>query len=89
MHDSMSGPQVYVVLDLTARYAHFPMREQAIAKTAFACSLGLYKFTGLLFGLKNVLYTMQRALDLLLAGYTWEICLVNHDSFIVFGVDFD
>ena len=46
---------------------------------------GLYKFTQIPFGLKTALATFQRAMEVILSGLTFEICLCYLDDVIIFG----
>ena len=39
----------------------------------------------MLFGLRNAPATFQRALDIMLSGVRWQICLVYLDDVIVFS----
>jgi len=58
-------------------------------KTAFDTRKGQYRFKVLSFGLANSPSIFQRLMDLVLAGLTWETCLVYTDDVIVFAKSFE
>ena len=41
------------------------------------------------FGLRNVPATFQRALDIILSGFRWRMCLVYIDDIIFFSQNYD
>ena len=63
------------------------MSDEDKDKTAFTSHLGTYRYTRMPFGLKNGPATFQRALDIILSGVKWQICLVYIDDVIVFSKD--
>lgn len=79
----------YGTLDLRAGYWQLLVDPADIPKKVVINTAGLHEFLRMPFGLKNAPHTMQRALDVLLAGYTYKSCLVNLDDIIIFGKDFD
>ena len=58
-------------------------------KTAFVTRKGQYRFKVLSFGLANSPSVFQRLMDLVLAGLTWEACLVYIVDVIIFGKSFE
>lgn len=58
-------------------------------KTAFACQEGLFEFLHMPFGLQNMPAALQQALDLLMAGLTYEQVLVYLDNLIIFTPIFE
>ena len=58
-------------------------------KTEFAARKGQFKFIVLSFGLANSPSVFRPLIDLVLAGLTWETCLVHIDDVIVFCKTFD
>ena len=57
--DSLNGAQYFTTLELASGYWQLCVNEENIAKTAFACHLGLLEFICMPFGLCDVLATMQ------------------------------
>ena len=86
--DSLTGAQYFTTLDLASGYWQLRVKEEDIAKTAFACHRGLFEFVRMPFGLCNAPATMQRALDVLLAKIKWETCLIYLDDIITHGPTF-
>ena len=56
------------------------MVEDAREKTAFTMHAGLYEFRVMPFGLCNAPATFQRLMETVLAGLTWDKCLVYLDD---------
>eukprot|EP00171_Calliarthron_tuberculosum_P013936 IDg13936t1 len=76
-------------LDANWGYWQTPMAPSAIPYTAFTCHKGLFEFVRMPFGLMNAPATFQRALDIILAGYKWQTCLVYLDDVIVFSKTYE
>ncbi len=66
-------------------YWQIPVEPEDCQKTAFATQGGLYEFTRMPFGLKTAPATFQRAMEIALAGLTFETCLCYLDDVIIFG----
>ena len=66
-------------------YWQIPVEPEDCQKTAFATQSGLYEFTRMPFGLKTAPATFQRAMEIALAGLTFETCLCYLDDVIIFG----
>lgn len=77
------------MLDLASGYWQVPLAPEAIPKTAFITSDGLYEFLRLPFGLSNAPATFQRLMDSVLAKLKWQMCLVYLDDILVFGKTFE
>ena len=88
MLESLAGAKIFTTLDAASGYWQIPMSPPDIEKTAFICSEGLFEFTVMPFGLCNAPATYQRLMNLLLAGLTWQSCLVYIDDIIIFSADF-
>ena len=58
-------------------------------KTSFVTRKGSFRIRVLAFGLSNAPAVFQRLMDLVLAGLTWEICLVFLDNIIVMSETFE
>jgi predicted aspartyl protease len=87
--DSLSGATYFSTLDLRSGYWQTAMDARDADKTAFVTRRGSFRFKVLSFGLTNAPSLFQRLMDLVLAGLTWETCLVYVDDIIVFSADFD
>jgi hypothetical protein len=83
--DSLAGMVYFSTMDCVSGYWQILMNNDDIAKTAFVTHRGLYEFKVMPFGLVNAPMTFQRAMDLILSGLKYEICLVYLDDIIVFG----
>ena len=87
--DSVKDAKYFSLLDLRSGYWQIPVAQEDRAKTAFVTQNGLYEFTRMPFGLKTAPATFQCAMEVILAGLTFEICLCYLDDVIVFGKNFD
>ena len=87
--DSLGGATLFSTLDLRSGYWQVPMDPQSAEKTAFVTRKGLWKFKVMPFGLTNAPAVFQRLMDVVLAGLTWEVCLVFLDDVIVFSDTFE
>jgi len=71
--------------DCNAGYGKIPVAEEDKHLTAFTCHSGAWQCVRLRFGLCSAPATFQRAMDMILAGVKWQICLVYLDDVIVFS----
>jgi len=83
--DSLGDARVFSTLDCYAGHWHIPVAEEDKHLTDFTCHLGAWQCVRLPFGLCNARTTFQRAMDMILAGVKWQICLVYLDDVIVFS----
>ena len=58
-------------------------------KTAFISQSELYEFTVMPFGLKGILATFQRLMNIVYSGLAWTILLVYLDNTIVYAKTFE
>jgi len=83
--DSLGDARVFSTLDCNESYWQIPVAEEDKHHTAFACHSGAWQCVRLPFGLCNAPATFQRAMDMILAGVKWQICLVYLDDVVVFS----
>jgi len=83
--ESLGDARVLSTLDCNARYRQIPVAEEDKHRTAFKCHSGAWQCVRLPFGSCNAPATFQRAMDMILAGVKWQICLVYLDDVIVFS----
>ena len=87
--DSLTGCQYFTTLDLASGYWQVAMDESDKEKTAFSTMNGHFEFNVMPFGLTNAPATFQRLMECVLAGLTYEQCLIYLDDVIVFSSTFD
>ncbi len=85
---ALGGACYFSTLDLRSGYWQTAMDERDADKTAFVTRRGVFRFKVLSFGLANAPALFQRLMDYVLAGLTWEACLVYLDDIIVWGDSF-
>jgi len=83
--DSLGDAQVFMSLACTAGYWQVPLRKEDQEMTAFTTHCGIYHWLSMPFGLTNAPDIFQRALDIILSGLKWQICLVFLDDVIIFS----
>ena len=83
--DLLGDARVFSTLDCNAGYWQIPEAEEDKHLTAFTCNSGAWQCVRLPFGLCDAPATFQRAMDTILAGVKWQICLVYLDDAIVFS----
>jgi len=85
--DSLGDSEVFTSLDCTAGYWQLPLRKEDQEKTACTTHCGEYHWLSMPFCLTNAPATFQRALDTILSGLKWHICLVYLDDVIIFSAN--
>ena len=83
--DALAGAKCFSTLDLASGYWQVGLTEQAKEKSAFVTNSGLFQWTVMPFGLCNAPSTFERLMEKVLAGLTWQICLVYLDDVIVYS----
>ena len=83
--DSVGHAKYFTTLDLKSGYWQIPVHPDDREKTAFVTHSGLYEFNRMPFGLATAPATFQRAMELVLAGLTYSICLCYLDDIIIFS----
>jgi Reverse transcriptase (RNA-dependent DNA polymerase)/RNase H-like domain found in reverse transcriptase len=87
--DALGGSTTFSVLDLSHGFHQLPLDKSSRPKTAFSTRRGLYQWTTVPFGIRNGPAAFQRLLDSVLAGLTFECCLLYLDDIIVYSKTFD
>ena len=78
----MDGSRYFTILDMQSGYWQIVMSEE---DRPFVTAYGLYHFKVMSFGLTNAPATFPRMMDVLLAGFKWNSCLVYLDDIVVFS----
>jgi hypothetical protein len=86
---SLNGSKYFCLLDANKGFHQILMDENSIEKTTFITQDGIYQYKRMCFGLCNAPSTYQRAMNTILAGLTWNECLVYIDDILVFAKSFD
>jgi Reverse transcriptase (RNA-dependent DNA polymerase) len=87
--DALGGSTMFSVLDLSHGFHQLPLDKTSRAKTAFSTRRGLYQWTTVPFGIRNGPAAFQRLLDSVLAGLTFECCILYLDDIIVYSKSFE
>ena len=83
--DSLGDAAVFTTLDCNSGYWQIPVAPEDWDKTTFTTHMGTYRHLRIPLGLKGALATFQRALDIILSGVRWQICLLYLEDVIVFS----
>lgn len=83
--DSLGEAGIFSTLDCNSGYWQIPVAPEDRDKTTFTSYLGTFRYRRMPFGLRNAPATFQRALDIVLSGLRWQICLVYLDDVIVYS----
>ena len=81
--DALNGSTVFSTLDLRQGYWQIKMHPNDREKTAFVTPDGLYELVRLPFGLSGAPATFDRALEIILSGLQYDICLCYFDDVII------
>ena len=83
--DSLGDASYFSTLDLRSGYWQKSVDPSDRKKSAFVTSSGLFEFNRMSSGLKTAPATFQRAMEIVLAGLTFEVCLCYLDDVTCFG----
>ena len=87
---SLSGASYFSSLDLCQGYHQMLVDPKDREKTAFIPGYGgLYEYNVLPFGLAAAPSSLERLMELVLAGLHWKICLIYLDDILVYSSTFD
>jgi len=87
--DALHRAKWFKILDLRSGYYNIPLSLPDRDKTAFVTRRGCWRFTVMPFGLTCAPSVFQRLMDMMLAGLSYETCLVYLDDVIVCGSTFE
>lgn len=83
--DSLGTAAIFSTLDANSGYWQIEMYEKNVDKTDSVTYNGLYRYTRMLFGLKNAPVTFQRAINVILTTVNWQYALVYIEDVIIFS----
>ena len=83
--DRLAGAKVYTKLDLKDAYHRIRIRRGDEWKTAFRTRYGHFEYQVLPFGLANTPATFQAYINLALAGYLDDFCVVYLDDILIYS----
>jgi hypothetical protein len=86
---SLGNAKFLSTLDLRSGYWQAEILPEDRDKTSFITRKGQWRFKVLSFGLANAPGLFQRLMDRVLAGLTWDTCLVFLDDIIVYSSTFE
>jgi hypothetical protein len=88
--NNASGNRIISFLDGNAEYNQIFMAEEDASKTAFICPsfIGLFEWVVMMFGLKNVGATYQRAMNLIFHELLGNTVEVHIDDIVVKSIEF-
>ena len=78
--EALAGAQMFSTLDLASGYWQVEVEEGDKEKTAFSTRDGHFEFNVMPFGLTNAPATFERLMECVLAGLTYEECLIYPDK---------
>jgi hypothetical protein len=87
--EALGESTIFSVLDLSHGFHQLPLDKASRAKTAFSTRRGLYRWATVSFGIRNGPAGFKRLLDSVLAGPTFECCLLYLDDIIVYSKSFE
>lgn len=87
--DALQEAKFVTTLDLRSGFWQVEMSKESKEKTAFITHKGLYEFNVMPYGLNNAPATLQRLMDIVLAGLKWQSCLVYIDDIVIYSPTFE
>ena len=86
--DCLAHSQYFCTMDLSSGYWQIAMDEEDKCKTAFSTPRGHFQFKVMPFGVRNGPATLERLMELVLAGMSNYQCLCYMDDVVVSGPTF-
>lgn len=87
--EKFHGMKYFTSLDLASGYWQVEIEEKDKEKTAFICSLGLFEFNVMLFGLTNAPTTFQCLMDEVISGIDWHMGVDYMDGLLIGNRSFE
>ena len=83
--EALAGASWFTTLDMRSGFFQVKIREEDAKKTNFITRNGAFSFKVMPMGLCNSTATFQRLMNIVMAGLTYESCLVYLDDVIIFA----
>ena len=87
--DILAGCKIFSTVDAFQGYWQIPLTEESQEKTTFTCHIGNFAFKRMCFGLQGAPATYQALMNHVLAGLTFQSCLVYVDDIIIMSKTFE
>ncbi len=87
--DVLGGSKYYSSVDMCSGYWQIPLKPESQKYTQFMCSLGLFSFKVLPFGIANATSIFSRFMDRVLGKLKWQCALVYVDDILIFSPTFE
>ena len=87
--DSLNGNSLFSTLELHSCYWQLSVSLEDRQMTAFSTPNGLCEFLRMLYGLSTATATFACAIEIILSGLTYDICLCYFDDIILFSKSID
>ena len=84
--DALGGSKFLSTFDLMSGYDQVRMDPADVDKRSFVTHKGTFRVKALPFGLTNAGATLQRVMDVAMAGLNFTICLIYLDDIILFSL---
>lgn len=86
--DMLGDATIFSILDANSRNWQVEISKEDRDKTAFTSNWGLFRFSCILFRLKNALGMFQQAMDVRLTKVKWQFAFVYLDGMVIFSCKF-
>jgi hypothetical protein len=86
--DTLAGAKLFSTLNLKSGYWQVDLHPNDMEKTEFLTGRGLWQFAVMPFGLCKAPATVEKLMETVLRGLTYESCFVYLDDVIMIGCTF-